>query len=120
MSNVYDTVFIRDMVVIMSIGIHDHEKLKQQRVVVNVEIQVKLKNSWQEDTIGSVLSYSDVVNHIKAIAASSHINLVETFAERIAADILTFDAARSVRIRVEKPDIYDFAAGAGVEITRSR
>lgn len=120
MSNGSSTVFIRDMILIMSIGIHAHEKLKRQRVVVNVEIDVDDKNSWQSDNIGTVLSYSDVVSQIQAIAAEGHVNLVETFAEKIAAAVLSFERARRVRIRVEKPDIYDFAAGAGVEIIRSR
>jgi dihydroneopterin aldolase len=48
------------------------------------------------------------------------VNLVETLAERAAALCLADPAALSVRLRVEKLDVYPDAASVGVEIVRAR
>jgi 7,8-dihydroneopterin aldolase/epimerase/oxygenase len=46
--------------------------------------------------------------------------LVETLAERVAADCLADPRAASVRVRIEKPDVIANAGSVGVEINRSR
>ena len=115
-----DTLIIRDMVVDMFVGIHDFEKKKKQRVVINLEIGVAPNNGGQSDDIADVLSYADVVSDIESIADDRHINLVENFAEKIADAVLKYPQARHVQVRVEKPDIFPHIAGIGIEITRSR
>ena len=116
----FDILIIRDMVLMMSVGIHDFEKEKEQRVIVNVEIGVAPHQGAQSDDINDVLSYSEIFNMIESIAHKQHIHLVETFAEQIAASALEFPQANYIRVRVEKPDIFVRAAGVGIEIFRQR
>ena len=54
------------------------------------------------------------------LVASGHIELVETLAERLAADCLDHPRAVRVRVRVRKPEAIEGAAAAGVELTASR
>lgn len=116
----HDKIVIRDMIVMMSVGIHAFEKANLQRVIVNAEISVPRNGGWANDDIDDVLSYADLVEQIETIAKSEHMNLVEVFAERIAAAILKHDKAIDARVRVEKPDIFDNIAGIGVEIFRTK
>jgi len=58
------------------------------------------------------------VNGARALTSDGHINLVETLAERIAALCLADARVSSVRVRVEKLDIYEQADSVGVEIER--
>lgn len=120
MSAPHDKIIIRDMIVMMSVGIHAFEKENLQRVIINADISVPFNKDWNKDDIGGVLSYADIVEQIETIAKSEHINLVEVFAERIASVILAHDKAMDVRVRVEKPDIFDNIAGIGVEIFRAK
>ncbi len=115
-----DKIIIRDLTLTMSVGIHAFEKVNLQRVIVSLEITVAPNPQWNDDDINTVLSYADIVGEIEGIAQSTHMNLVETFAERIAQSVLAHNEAIDVRVRVEKPDIIDNVAGIGVEIVRTR
>ena len=113
-------VRVRDLVLPVSIGIYNHEKLGAQRVCINVELKVREGDGPIEDNIANVLSYEDIVNGIKAIVADGHINLVETLAERIAEFCLADARVSTARIGVDKLDIVPEAASVGIEIDRSR
>ncbi|HJO96838.1 MAG TPA: dihydroneopterin aldolase, partial [Rhodospirillales bacterium] len=52
------------------------------------------------------------------IVGQGHVNLVETLAEKIAAACLKDKSIRSLRVRVEKLDVFADAASVGVEIER--
>ncbi|MCK5273596.1 MAG: dihydroneopterin aldolase [Alphaproteobacteria bacterium] len=113
-------VRVRDLVLPVSIGIYDYEKLAPQRVCINVELKVREGGGPIGDDIANVLSYEDIVNGIKAIVADGHINLVETLAERIAEFCLADARVARARVGVDKLDIVPEAASVGVEIERSR
>ncbi|MEM9469745.1 MAG: dihydroneopterin aldolase [Pseudomonadota bacterium] len=110
-------IVIRDLELNMFIGVLDKEKQKQQRVIVNVELDVEPNQHWQKDEISDVVSYADIIERIELIASKQHINLVETFAEKIAEICLSFSKVKIVRVSVSKPDIIDHAESVGVEIT---
>jgi dihydroneopterin aldolase len=113
-------VRVRDLVLPVSIGIYDFEKLAPQRVCFNVECKVREGDGPICDDIANVVSYEDIVNGIKAIVAEGHINLVETLAERIADFCLGDPRVGLVRIGVDKLDIVPEAASVGIEIERAR
>jgi dihydroneopterin aldolase len=60
------------------------------------------------------------VDDIKRLIRQGHINLVETLAERIAAQCLEDHRILSAKVRVEKLDIMPEASAVGVEIERHR
>ena len=47
-------IFIKDLVLDMSIGVYETEKQNKQRVIANVKLSVKPNDNWQEDDIGHV------------------------------------------------------------------
>jgi len=113
-------ILVRDLVLKCLIGIHAHELLAPQRVRVNVEMAVYEQAGPLSDDIANVVSYEDVIEGIKRMLAEGHINLVETLAEKIADLCLADPRVASVRIRVEKLDVYAEAASVGIEIERRR
>lgn len=113
-------ILVRDLVLKCSIGIHAHELLAPQRVRINVDMAVVEQAGPLNDAIENVVSYEDVIEGIKRMLAEGHINLVETLADNIAALCLTDERVQSVRIRVEKLDVYAEAASVGIEIERRR
>lgn len=113
-------VFIKDLVLDMSIGIYESEKKNKQRAIINVTLSVNPNVNWQDDDIQHVVSYEDVLNSIKSLAAEGHYNLVETFAEKIIGVCFEYAAVTTVKVSVEKPDVFDDVAGVGVSFSRSR
>ena len=116
----YRRVFVRDLVLTCAIGVHAHEHDAPQRVRINVELMVREDERNLQDRIENVLSYEHIVDGVRAITGESHINLVETLAERIAGLCLADARVARVRFCVEKLDIYEEAASVGVEIERVR
>jgi 7,8-dihydroneopterin aldolase/epimerase/oxygenase len=111
-------VFVRDLDCQALIGIYEHEKVKHQRIIVNIDLSVEEGSG--DDDISHVVSYEIVVKKVEAILDAGHINLVETLCERIAESCLTDKRVLAARVRVEKPDIIPNARSVGVEIERIR
>ena len=111
-------ILVRDLVLKCLIGIHAHELLAPQRVRINVDMAVLEQAGPLSDDIANVVSYEDVIEGIKRMLSQGHINLVETLAEKIAALCLADARVSSVRVRVEKLDVYAEAASVGIEIER--
>jgi 7,8-dihydroneopterin aldolase/epimerase/oxygenase len=113
-------VFVRDLEIIALLGVHEHEKRKAQRIIVNIDLSVREDLANLADDIKNVVSYEVVVHRVEAIVAQGHVHLVETLAERIAEACLSDERISAARVRIEKPDIIPNARSVGVEIERIR
>ena len=124
-------VFLRDMVLAASIGIYPHERDAPQRIRINVDLAVTEGMGEQggvglsraavgRDELSRVLDYETLAKSVRQQVAAGHVMLVETLAERLAEQCLTDERVQVARIRVEKLDVFEDAASAGVEIERQR
>jgi dihydroneopterin aldolase len=111
-------VFVRDLVLPCRIGAYHHERAMEQRVRINVDLSVLEGEAPIEDQLANVVSYEDVIDGVRRVVRGGHINLVETLAERVAGLCLSDPRVRSVRVRVEKLDVFSDAGSVGVEIER--
>ena len=111
-------IFIRDLEMIASVGVHAHEKIKPQRIRVSIDLSVGPRPADATDTVDTVLSYENVVKAVRATVATGHFHLIETLAEHIAADCLAHPTVALVKVKIEKPDIFPDAATVGIEIER--
>ena len=110
-------VLIRDLVLTARIGIFAREQGTAQRVRFNVELGVPDRPP-QRDSIREVVRYDHAIDRIRRIVDAGHVNLVETLAERVAAQCLAMPEVLWVRVRVEKLDIDADAAAVGIGIFR--
>jgi dihydroneopterin aldolase len=113
-------VFVRDLEIVVSIGVLEHEKRYEQRVLIAVELIVRDGYDGQSDRLEQVLDYSKLIDGITLLVQSRHFNLIETLAERVAAHCLADARVESARVRVEKPDIMPSCRSVGVEVERRR
>ncbi|MEL7028908.1 MAG: dihydroneopterin aldolase [Pseudomonadota bacterium] len=112
-------VFVRGLRLDASIGVHDHERAKPQTVSIDVDVELRSGPSWSGGgRLGETVCYEWICNAARGIAASGHIDLVETFAEQLAEICLSSPHARQVRVRVAKPDAIVDAEAVGIEIER--
>ncbi len=94
-------------------------KSRPPRLRIGVEIGMKGEAPGR-DEIGAVFNYEAIVEGIKRIASGGHINLVETFADRVAKLCLADRRVAGVRVSVEKLDVYPEMESVGVVIERRR
>lgn len=113
-------VFIRDLVLPCSIGVYRHERVGTQRVRINIDLAVREGTEPLNDNLANVVCYEDVADGIRALVGRGHVNLVETLAEDIATLCLEDLRILSVRVRIEKLDVFPDAKSVGVEIERIR
>ncbi len=111
-------VFIRDLLLPCSIGIHQHEKLEPQQIRINLDLAVKESIDGLNDQIEKVVCYEEIVVRVRALISRGHVNLVETLGDDIANMCLEDLRVRSVRIRIEKLDVFKDATSVGIEIER--
>lgn len=115
-------VFLKDMVLQANIGVYPHEQGVTQRVRINISFGVPDEPGLTvgRDDLSRTVSYERIVLMVRRIIAEGHVRLVETLAERIAIGVLADERVQVVRVRVEKPDIFDDLDAVGVEIERWR
>jgi len=113
-------IFVRDLVLLCSIGAYPEERLKPQRVRFNVDMRVQAARGPIDDDLVNVLSYDTVIADIRELSGRGHINLVETLAQDIIECCLADPRVLYVRVAVEKLDVEPAAAGVGVEFERRR
>ena len=108
-------VFVTGLKVQAEIGVYKHEIGRVQPLVVDVELDVPTAGA---DRLAETLNYETILSAARDIAGQGHIELVETFAERLARACLADERVTKARVRVEKPlALAPDAVGAGVEIT---
>lgn len=111
-------ILIRDLILPCEIGVFPHEHGKKQRVRINATLALGDGGHAIEDKLPATVSYGDIIDQVKAMADRGRINLVETLAERVAGLCLADRRVHSVRVRVEKLDVYPDGTIVGVEIER--
>jgi dihydroneopterin aldolase len=110
-------VFVRGLAIEAEIGVYGHERGRPQPLVVDVEVAL---------APASVGAFSETVNYetlaaaARTVAAQGHIDLVETYAQRVAAACLADPRVLCAKVRVEKPQALEGAAAAGVAVAVRR
>ena len=116
-----DRIIVNGLVVDASIGVHDFEHEAPQRVRFDIAIDTVDDYADRVRTTGAYVSYADIVEYVMTRAASGeHVELVETWAEDVAAAALRNELAQAVHVTVQKLDIFDSADGVGITIERRR
>jgi dihydroneopterin aldolase len=111
-------VFVRALRVEAEVGVHRHEHGRRQPLIVDIELDVAPPAG---DQIADTVDYQTIAAHAQAIAADGHVNLIETFAERLARACLEDSRVSRARVRVEKPEaLAPHAAAGGAEIILTR
>ena len=117
-SQVASKVFVTGLQVQAQIGVYRHEIGRVQPLIVDVELDVPTNAS---DRLAETLNYETILAAAQALAAEGHVDLVETFAHRLAEACLRDARVTRARVRIEKPlALAPHAVGAGVEIVLQR
>jgi dihydroneopterin aldolase len=115
-----DAIVIRDLRVEALIGIHKRERHVVQTLSIDLEIGIPGTAVFSSDKVADTIDYEQVTLRIKALAASGHFRLVETFAERVASLVIADFGAPWVKVSAAKIGILPNAKFVGVSIERRK
>ena len=92
---------IEDLKFYTIIGILDFERIKEQKVIIEIEIDYKYMNQ-------DIIDYSEIVNFIEADMKNSKYFLIEEALQSIIFKIKNkFQNINSIYVKISKPDILD-------------
>jgi 7,8-dihydroneopterin aldolase/epimerase/oxygenase len=113
-------VFIEGFELIGRVGIYEHERRYEQRLVVSLDLEVADNYDGVCDELDGVYDYDHAIGAIRATVESRHFNLLETLAESIAQAVLTHDDVLAIKVRLAKPDVLIACRAVGIEIERRK
>jgi len=113
-------ILVKDLILKISVGIHDFEKKKKQRVKFNININTSPNLVPDDNNLDSIINYEDVIKNIKKITNKKHYPLLETLAEKIFLKIFENNKVKKVKLRIEKLDILKNTSSVGIEIEKSK
>src|SRR3546814_879496 len=94
----FQEIFVRDMRIAADIGVHAHERGRQQALNVDVRLRVIQPAA---DELSQAVDYNLVLSHATQLG-KQRINLIETFARKLAAICLRHASVFEVEVQVEK------------------
>ena len=119
-SSIKRTVYIKDFIVQEIIGIHEHEKIKKQKIKFNIVIDINQNTVPNENDIKSIVDYEKITNKLKNLAKEKKYNFLESLAEDSFKEIFDDERINSVKIKIEKPEAIKNADTVGVEVFKTR
>ncbi|MFV0476813.1 MAG: dihydroneopterin aldolase [Parahaliea sp.] len=114
-----DRVFITGLQLDTVIGVYDWERSIRQILILDIELAWNNRPAAASDDLHLALDYAAVTKRLQGFAATSQYQLIETFAEQVAALLIAEFAIPWLRLRVSKPGAVAAARTVGVEIERS-
>ena len=119
-SSVKRSVLIKNFIIQEIIGIHEHEKIKKQKIKFNIVIDIDQNILPNEKDIKSIVDYEKITNNLKNLVKNKKYNFLESLAEDSFKKIFEDKRINSVKIKIEKPEAIKNADSVGVEVFKSR
>ena len=119
-SSITRTVFIKDFIIEEIIGIHEHEKIRKQKIKFNIVIDVDRNTLPNEADIKSIIDYEKITNKLENLTKKKKYNFLESLAEDSFKEIFEDKRINSVKIKIEKPEAIKNADSVGVEVFKNR
>ena len=113
-------VIITDLTLLMSIGIHDFEKIKNQEVKFNIIIDINPLLAPIENKINSIVNYETAIKEITKLTKNRHYELLETLAEDIFYELFKNTNIKKIKLKIEKTEIIQNTSSVGIEIIKKR
>ncbi|GAB3587913.1 2-amino-4-hydroxy-6-hydroxymethyldihydropteridine diphosphokinase [Calidifontibacter terrae] len=98
-----DYIAITGLEVTTCHGVLAAEKVQPQRFIADIGFDIDLRRAGETDDLTASISYADIAQAAHRILLDGPVNLIETLAERIAAEVLRRPEAERVTVTIHKP-----------------
>ena len=109
-------ILLDSLEVMTDIGFHDFEVGTPQRLLITVELWLDDLTPPADDDHGAAWNYDYLRTEVIRLAQARRYNLQETLVHAIFERVAATRGVRALRVKSDKPDVYDNAKGVGVEI----
>ena len=113
-------VNIKNLILNISVGLHDFEKKEKQRVRFNIDISTDSNIKPDNTNLSSIVNYENTINKILDITKTKHHELLEDLAENIFDIIFKSKIVKKVKLKLEKLDIIKETESVGIEVSKKR
>ena len=113
-------VIIKDLILNISIGIHNFDKKNKQRVKFNIEILTNPYVFPNNKDLRSIINYEEIVCKIEKLTNLKHHELLEDLAENIFNMIFKNKLVKKINLKIEKLDILKNTKSVGIEVSKSK
>ena len=110
-------IIVKDLILLLSVGIHQFEKLEKQRVKFNIEITT---DPNLKPDIKSIVNYESVINDIKRLTKKNHFELLEGLSESLFDEMFKNKKIKKIKLKIEKLDIIKETSSVGIEVIKTR
>ncbi|MGE0394886.1 MAG: dihydroneopterin aldolase [Vicinamibacterales bacterium] len=115
------TTGVRDLQVTCIVGVYPHERVEEQMVLLDIEIDYDFAPAAASDAVADVVDYDMVVSAVTGLVRARKFQLIETMAAHVV-DLLCARVphATAVRLEVRKPAAVPAARHSFVRMERTR
>jgi len=110
-------IIVKDLILLLSVGIHRFEKLKKQKVKFNIEITT---DPNLKPNIRTIVNYESIINDIKRLTKNTHFELLEVLSESIFDEIFKNKKIKKIKLKIEKLDIIKETTSVGIEVIKTK
>ena len=110
-------IIVKDLILLLSVGIHQFEKLEKQRVKFNIEITT---DPNLKPDIKSIVNYESVINDIKRLTKKNHFELLEGLSESLFDEMFKNKKIKKIKLKIEKLEIIKETTSVGIEVTKTK
>ena len=102
-------------------GVYEFERAGQD-FVIDAVLEMNLATAAASDDVADTVHYGELADRLAAIVGGEPVNLIETLAQRLAAECLADRRVRAVELTVHKPQapIPHVFADVAVTLRRER
>ena len=98
-----DRIELRGLQVFARHGVLDTERRSGQEFLIDAEMWLDTRPAAGSDDLSKTVDYGALANRLVRLAEEPPVRLIETLAERLAADCLSEPLVAEVEITVHKP-----------------
>jgi dihydroneopterin aldolase len=102
------------------VGVLENEQHAPQRVRINLDMYIEDDRNVKTHELPDVVCYDQIIQKVTSLMNEGRFRLLETAGNQIAELCLEDVRISSIRIMLEKLDVYTNAGSVGIEIWRSR
>ena len=113
-------IIISDLIILISIGVHNFEKIKKQEVRFNINIDINPHLIPIENELSSIINYETVIEIINKLTKNKHYELLESLAEDIFDELFININILKIKLKLEKTQIIKNTSSVGIEISKKR
>ena len=116
-----NTISIVDLKITCIIGILPNERVKEQTLLLNINLDVDIGDSTFADDINETIDYTKIAEMATQLAITKKYKLIESFCRDLNNLFLdTFKVIQKTRITVKKPNALPKAKYAAYSMKKSR